>query len=196
MTVVSLAEAVEVTGLTADSRKVGPGYLFAALPGTQSDGREFIDEAVSKGAVVVLAPKGTALKSYGHPVALVEDDNPRRRLAILAARFYNAQPELVAAVTGTNGKTSVADFTRQIWRHAGLKAASLGTLGLIPDHEAAPSSLTTPITVDVSLAPNAAASMSPDTYATSASATAPSNSACNADAAINTTLKSQDSMIA
>jgi UDP-N-acetylmuramoyl-L-alanyl-D-glutamate--2,6-diaminopimelate ligase len=149
MTVVSLAEAVEVTGLTADSRKVGPGYLFAALPGTQSDGREFIDEAVSKGAVVVLAPKGTALKSYGHPVALVEDDNPRRRLAILAARFYNAQPELVAAVTGTNGKTSVADFTRQIWRHAGLKAASLGTLGLIPDHEAAPSSLTTPDPVEL-----------------------------------------------
>ena len=78
MTVVSLAEAVEVTGLTADSRKVGPGYLFAALPGAQSDGRDFIDEAVSKGAVVVLAPKGTALKAYEPPVALVEDDNPNK----------------------------------------------------------------------------------------------------------------------
>ncbi len=149
MTAVSLAEAVEVTGLTADSRKVGPGYLFAALPGAQSDGRDFIDEAVSKGAVVVLAPKGTALKAYEPPVALVEDDNPRRRLAVLAARFYDAQPELIAAVTGTNGKTSVADFTRQIWQHAGLKAASLGTLGLIPKHEAAPSSLTTPDPVEL-----------------------------------------------
>ena len=149
MTAVPLAEAVEVTGLTADSRKVGPGYLFAALPGAQSDGRDFIDEAVSKGAVVVLAPKGTALKAYEPPVALVEDDNPRRRLAVLAARFYDAQPELIAAVTGTNGKTSVADFTRQIWQHAGLKAASLGTLGLIPAHQAAPSSLTTPDPVEL-----------------------------------------------
>ena len=124
MTAVSLAESVEVTGLTADSRKVGPGYLFAALPGARGDGRDFIDEAVAKGAVAVLAPRGTALRAYDHPVALVEDDNPRRRLAILAAHFYDAQPELVAAVTGTNGKTSVADFTRQIWRHAGLECAS------------------------------------------------------------------------
>ncbi len=149
MTAVSLAESVEVTGLTADSRKVGPGYLFAALPGARGDGRDFIDEAVAKGAVAVLAPKGTALRSYDHPVALVEDDNPRRRLAILAAHFYHAQPELVAAVTGTNGKTSVADFTRQIWRHAGLECASLGTLGLIPRHRAAPSSLTTPDPVEL-----------------------------------------------
>ncbi len=149
MTAVPLAEAVEVTGLTADSRKVGPGYLFAALPGVRGDGRDFIDDAVSKGAVAVLAPRGTALKAYDHPVTLVEDDNPRRRLAILAANFYAAQPELVAAVTGTNGKTSVADFTRQIWQHAGLKAASLGTLGLIPEHAAAPSSLTTPDPVEL-----------------------------------------------
>lgn len=149
MTAVSLAESVEVTGLTADSRKVGPGYLFAALPGMRDDGRDFIDEAVAKGAVAVLAPRGTALRDYGHPVALVEDDNPRRRLAILAAHFYHAQPELVAAVTGTNGKTSVADFTRQIWQHAGLKAASLGTLGLIPTHAAAPASLTTPDPVEL-----------------------------------------------
>ena len=149
MTAVSLAEAVEVTGLTADSRKVGPGYLFAALPGVQGDGRDFIDEAVSKGAIAVLAPRGTALRPYGRPVALVEDDNPRRRLAVLAARFYAAQPEMVVAVTGTNGKTSVADFTRQIWQHAGLKAASLGTLGLIPKHPAAPSSLTTPDPVEL-----------------------------------------------
>jgi len=149
MTAVPLAESVEVTGLTADSRKVGPGYLFAALPGTRGDGRDFIDEAVAKGAVAVLAPKGTALRDYGHPVALVEDDNPRRRLAILAAHFYHAQPELVAAVTGTNGKTSVADFTRQIWQHAGFKAASLGTLGLLPVRANAPSSLTTPDPVEL-----------------------------------------------
>ncbi len=148
MTAVPLSD-VEITGLTADSRKVAPGYLFAALPGSQSDGRAFIDEAVAKGAVAVLAPKGTALRDYDHPVTLVEDDNPRRRLAMLAARFFAAQPECVAAVTGTNGKTSVADFTRQIWQHAGLKAASLGTLGLSPAHEAAPASLTTPDPVEL-----------------------------------------------
>ncbi len=149
MAAVSLAEAVEVTGLTADSRKVAPGFLFAALPGGQTDGRDFIDEAVDKGAVAVLAPAGTELKDYGRPIALVEDANPRRRLAVLAARFFDAQPELVAAVTGTNGKTSVADFTRQIWDRAALPAASLGTLGLVPPHECAPSSLTTPDPVEL-----------------------------------------------
>ena len=149
MTAEPLPKAVEVKGLTADSRKVGPGYLFAALPGSQSDGRDFIDEAIEKGAVAVLAPKGTALKAYDRKVTLVEDDNPRRRLAILASRFYRAQPEVVAAVTGTNGKTSVAEFARQIWQHSGLEAASLGTLGLIPAHEEAPASLTTPDPVEL-----------------------------------------------
>ena len=137
-------EPIEIEGLSADSRQVAPGFLFAALPGSTADGRAFIDEAVAKGAVAVLGPNGTRLKNYGRPVALLTDDNPRRRLALMAAQFYGRQPRIIAAVTGTNGKTSVADFTRQIWQHCGRKAASLGTLGLVPEHPAAPPALTTP----------------------------------------------------
>ena len=136
--------AMEIKGLTADSRQVAPGFLFAALPGSQHDGRDFIDQAVERGAVAVLAPANTALKTYARPVALIGDANPRRRLALMAARFHGRQPATIAAVTGTNGKTSVAEFTRQIWQYAGQEAASLGTLGLIPDVVPGPGSLTTP----------------------------------------------------
>ena len=143
------AESLEISGLTANSREVAPGYLFAALPGSRTDGRAFIDEAVENGAVAVLAPRGTRLKDYGRPIVLLEDDNPRRRLALLAARYYDAQPDLVAAVTGTNGKTSVAEFTRQIWQLLGHRAVSLGTLGLTPTHASAPQSLTTPDPIEL-----------------------------------------------
>ncbi|MGF1609759.1 MAG: UDP-N-acetylmuramoyl-L-alanyl-D-glutamate--2,6-diaminopimelate ligase [Kiloniellales bacterium] len=142
-------EPVEIRGLAADSRKIAPGYLFAALPGSIADGRSFIDEAVAKGAVAVLGPRGTRLRNYGRPVALLTDDNPRRRLALMAAQFYVRQPRVIAAVTGTNGKTSVADFTRQIWTHCGRKAASLGTLGLVPERPDAPAALTTPDPVEL-----------------------------------------------
>ncbi len=143
------AESLEISGLTANSREVAPGYLFAALPGSRTDGRAFIDEAVENGAVAVLAPRGTRLKDYGRPVVLLEDDNPRRRLALLAARYYDAQPDLVAAVTGTNGKTSVAEFTRQTWQLLGHRSVSLGTLGLTPTHASAPQSLTTPDPIEL-----------------------------------------------
>ena len=139
----------EIRGLSADSRAVASGYLFAALPGSRADGRAFIDQAVANGAVAVLAPEGTTLKGYEPPVALITDENPRRRLAVMAACFYGRQPKTVAAVTGTNGKTSVARFTRQIWRHLGHRAASLGTLGLEPPHPDAPASLTTPDPVEL-----------------------------------------------
>jgi UDP-N-acetylmuramoyl-L-alanyl-D-glutamate--2,6-diaminopimelate ligase len=140
---------LEIRGLSADSRKIGPGDLFAALPGTVSDGRRFINDAVAQGAVAVLTPPGTTLKDYGRPLAQLVDENPRRRLALMAARFYGRQPKTIAAVTGTNGKTSVAEFTRQIWQAEGLKAASLGTLGLVPAQPGAPASLTTPDPVDL-----------------------------------------------
>ncbi|MEE9209207.1 MAG: Mur ligase family protein, partial [Kiloniellales bacterium] len=139
----------EIRGLSADSRKVGPGFLFAALPGSQADGRSYIDRALQNGAIAVLAPTGTTLERRETPVALVTDDIPRRRLALMAARFYGRQPETVAAVTGTNGKTSVASFTRQIWSHLGHQAASLGTLGLCPSRPDAPASLTTPDPVEL-----------------------------------------------
>ena len=142
-------KAMTVTGLSADSRRIEPGHLFAALPGSRHDGRDFIDAAVAQGAIAVLAPPGTDLRDHGRPVALIADDNPRRRLAQLAARFYRRQPRHIAAVTGTNGKTSVAEFTRQLWQDQGLKAASLGTLGLTPAFPSAPASLTTPDPVEL-----------------------------------------------
>jgi UDP-N-acetylmuramoyl-L-alanyl-D-glutamate--2,6-diaminopimelate ligase len=144
---------VEISGLTADSRQVSAGYLFAALPGSRADGRDFIPQAIEKGAVAVLAPEGTVLPApearSAKPVALILDSNPRRRLALLAARFYGRQPATVAAVTGTNGKTSVASFTRQIWQQLGHESASLGTLGLQPPRPDAPASLTTPDPVEL-----------------------------------------------
>lgn len=133
-------DGLQIAGITADSRAVEPGYLFAALPGTRADGRRFIPGAIDKGAVAVLAPPGPGpdgspdATSYGIPAVI--DPNPRRRLALMAARFYGAQPETVAAVTGTNGKSSVAVFTRQLWAASGKAAASLGTLGVTtPDHD-------------------------------------------------------------
>ena len=149
MTPAAILADTEIHGLSADSRKVAPGYLFAALPGTREDGRRYIDQAVENGAVAVLAETGTTLSARATPVRLITDDNPRRRLALMAARFYGRQPEVVAAVTGTNGKTSVASFTQQIWRHGGHRAASLGTLGLFPARPDAPESLTTPDPVEL-----------------------------------------------
>ena len=140
---------LDITGLTADSRAVQPGFLFAALPGAKQDGREYIPEAVKRGATAILAPPGTDLAEgcvtiTGVPVRLITDSNPRRRFALMAARFFGAQPETVAAVTGTNGKTSVAHFTQQIWTALGLKAGYMGTLGAYGQGLAVDGSLTTP----------------------------------------------------
>ncbi len=137
--------AFAVTGLTADSRAVRPGDLFAALPGTRADGRQFIADAVARGAAAVLAPEGTVWPPGVPPRPLITDADPRRRLALMAAAFHAMQPATIAAVTGTNGKTSTVDFLRQIW--AGLhqgRAASLGTLGVIAPGMSPGGGLTTP----------------------------------------------------
>jgi UDP-N-acetylmuramoyl-L-alanyl-D-glutamate--2,6-diaminopimelate ligase len=134
----------EILGISADSRQVRPGFLFAALPGSKVDGREFIADAAARGAVAVLAPHNTLLPAGLARLPLVADDNPRRRLALAAARFHGRQPRTLVAVTGTNGKTSVAEFTRQLWAALGAPAASLGTLGLIAADRRRPGSLTTP----------------------------------------------------
>ncbi|MBI3706130.1 MAG: UDP-N-acetylmuramoyl-L-alanyl-D-glutamate--2,6-diaminopimelate ligase [Proteobacteria bacterium] len=131
----------EIAGLTADSRDVKAGYLFAALPGARVDGRAFAAEAVSRGAIAVLGVSGLDLPTG---VARAETANPRRAFALMAARFYGRQPKIVAAVTGTNGKTSVAAFARQMWTMLGHQAASLGTLGLIAPERTRPGALTTP----------------------------------------------------
>ncbi len=120
---------VPILGLTADSRAVKPGYLFAALPGSRTDGTRFIADALQRGAAAVLMPEGRNHGLNGTPV--VEDADPRRRLARMAARFFGAQPAIAVAVTGTNGKTSVASFARQIWELEGFRAASLGTVGVV-----------------------------------------------------------------
>jgi len=121
--------AVPILGLTADSRAVKPGFLFAALPGTHTDGSKFIADALARGAAAILVPQGGAPKRATTPV--LEDADPRRRLALIASRFFAAQPETVVAVTGTNGKTSVASFVRQLWEGQGIPSASLGTIGVV-----------------------------------------------------------------
>jgi UDP-N-acetylmuramoyl-L-alanyl-D-glutamate--2,6-diaminopimelate ligase len=142
LTVAADGQQVEITGLTADSREVRPGMLFAALPGSRADGRDFIDDAVARGAAAVLGDPSLAGRAPGVPLIL--DENPRRRLALMAARWFERQPGCVIAVTGTNGKTSVAGFTRQIWTALGLQAGSLGTLGLEAPGVRRPGNLTTP----------------------------------------------------
>jgi UDP-N-acetylmuramoyl-L-alanyl-D-glutamate--2,6-diaminopimelate ligase len=138
------AAALEIRGITADSRRVAPGYLFAAIPGLRADGRTFIAEAVVRGAAAVLAPEGTQWPPGVPHRPLLEDSEPRRRLAQLAAGLAGSQPKTVVAVTGTNGKTSTVEFLRQIWAAGGQPAASLGTLGLIaPGFDPGPG-LTTP----------------------------------------------------
>ena len=137
----------EIAGLTADSRQVRPGFLFAALKGVATDGRRFAGEAVAKGAVAILTDDPAALAlddDARRRVAIFTDPNPQRRLALLASQFYPRRPAVIAGVTGTNGKTSVAHFTREIWQALGRKSASLGTLGWVTGAECHPGALTTP----------------------------------------------------
>ncbi len=122
-------EAVEIAGVTADSRDVRPGFLFAAIPGTLTDGARFIPQALDKGAAAILLPAGSPAGG-SLPVPVVSTANPRHALALMAARFFAAQPRTIVAVTGTNGKTSVVSFVRQIWRGLGHAAASMGTVGI------------------------------------------------------------------
>lgn len=123
------AVQVDITGLTADSREVRSGFVFAALPGTQMDGAAFIPQALAAGAAAILITKGSeAANDWSVPV--IEDDDPRRALALMAARFYGRQPEIIVGVTGTNGKTSVVSFVRQLWQAMGIDGASLGTVGV------------------------------------------------------------------
>ena len=121
---------LEIAGLAADSRRVRPGWLFAAVSDDAARRDAFIADAGRRGAVAVLAQPGARDAARGAGLPLVAVREPRRRYAHIAARFHDAQPRTVAAVTGTNGKTSVAVFARQIWRALGHRAASLGTLGL------------------------------------------------------------------
>ncbi len=131
----------QIDGLTADSRRVARGFVFAALPGAKQDGRSFVGEALRSGAAAILAAPGLDLPAG---IPYVEVANPRRSFARAASRFAGPQPRIVAAVTGTSGKTSVASFARQLWQATGRPAASLGTLGLVAPHTTRSGALTTP----------------------------------------------------
>lgn len=135
--------SIEIGGLSADSRAIKPGFLFAALPGVNVDGAAFVDKAVANGAVAVLAARDAEIADHAG-VAIIRAREPRQVLAKIAARFFAAQPETAVAVTGTSGKTSVVDFTRQIFNALGLRAASVGTIGIVKPDGATYGSLTTP----------------------------------------------------
>ena len=129
-----------VTGFAIDHRKVAPGTVFGAFQGTQVNGEDFIPAAVAAGAVAVVARPEAVVDGVAH----IADAQPRRAFARLAARFFVPVPETIVAVTGTNGKTSTVEMTRQVWRMAGERAASIGTLGVTTPDESVSTGLTTP----------------------------------------------------
>lgn len=133
LTARGLREA-SVTGLSVDNRLVEKGHLFAALPGVNVHGAKFISDALKAGAVAVLTDAAGAKLAEAalmdSDAALVVVENPRQALAFAAALWFGAQPEVMVAVTGTNGKTSVASFTRQIWNALGIEAVNVGTTGI------------------------------------------------------------------
>jgi UDP-N-acetylmuramoyl-L-alanyl-D-glutamate--2,6-diaminopimelate ligase len=135
--------ALEIAGVSADSRAVKPGELFVAVAGAKTDGLNFIPQALAAGAAAIMAerPPPPPLPAG---VAFIKVDDARRALALAAAKFFSRQPRVIAAVTGTSGKTSVAAFMRQIWTSLGHAAASIGTVGLASPKGEVYGSLTTP----------------------------------------------------
>ncbi len=143
-------EAVKkFAGLASDSREVKSGFLFAAIPGNKGDGASFVGDAVARGAVAVLGKPeiADAVKAAG--VDFIPAENPRLALAHAAAAFYGAQPATIAAVTGTNGKTSITVFLREIWTALGKRAASMGTIGVVTPERTIELHHTTPGPIEV-----------------------------------------------
>ena len=121
------ADEIPIKSITTDSRDSSQDCMFIAIKGNNKDGHDYIDEAISGGASNVLVDyKYKKLKKF--PVTKAK--NVRKALALISSIYYNEQPNTVAAVTGTNGKTSVCSFLNQIWKINKFKSASLGTLGL------------------------------------------------------------------
>lgn len=129
-----------ITGFAIDNRKVAPGTIFGAFKGEKFNGEDFIADAIASGAIAVVAAPEAKVEGAAH----IADANPRRAFANLAAKFFSPVPEHIAAVTGTNGKTSTVELTRQLWRMAGHVAASIGTLGITTASEQVRTGLTTP----------------------------------------------------
>jgi len=135
--------AIEVGGINADSRAVKRGDAFVAVAGSKDDGLRFVDQALAAGAAAVMAERAPAAPLPAG-IGFIKVLNARRALALAAAKFYPRQPAVIAAVTGTSGKTSVVAFTRQIWAALGARAASIGTVGLVTPTREVYGSLTTP----------------------------------------------------
>ena len=129
-----------VTGFAIDHRKVAPGTVFGAFQGASVNGEDFIDAAIACGAVAIVARPGARVEGALH----IADPMPRRAFARMAAQFFVPVPATIVAVTGTNGKTSTVEMTRQIWRMCGFSAASIGTLGVTTPDESVSTGLTTP----------------------------------------------------
>ena len=136
-----------IGGVAADSRRVKPGDLFVAVPGTKADGLQFVGAAVAAGAVAVAAERVPPAMPDG--IAFVRVADARRTLARAAAKFFPQQPATIAAVTGTSGKTSVTVFLRQIWAALGYQAASVGTIGVVSPSTETYGSLTTPDPIEL-----------------------------------------------
>jgi len=133
-------EGANVTGFAIDHRKVAPGTVFGAFEGARFNGEDFIPAAVKAGAIAVVARPEAVIEGAVH----IADINPREKFARLAAKFFAPFPETAVAVTGTNGKTSTVEMTRQLWRMAGFHAASIGTLGVTTADDRVSTGLTTP----------------------------------------------------
>jgi len=129
-----------ITGFAIDHRKIAPGNVFGAFEGAVVNGEDFIPAAIASGAAAIVARPEAAVEGALHIV----DPIPRKLFAELAAMYFRPTPDVVVAVTGTNGKTSTVEMTRQIWRMCGLRAASIGTLGVTTPDESVSTGLTTP----------------------------------------------------
>src|SRR5690349_13806947 len=145
----AMKASVEILGLASDSRDVRPGYLFAALPGTNANGEAFVKDAVARGAVAVLGKPAIKSQVEALGVRFIGDENPRRALSRQAAQFFKLQPKVIAAVTGTKGKSSVVAFVREIWTALAKPAASLGTVGLVSPNGVAVLKHTTPDPIEI-----------------------------------------------
>jgi len=134
------AEDAIVTGFAIDHRKVAPGTVFGAFAGAKVNGEDFIDAAVAASAIAVVARPGAKVEGALH----IADENVRKAFAEIAAQYFTPVPDTIVAVTGTNGKTSTVEMTRQLWRMLGERAASIGTLGVTTPDESVSTGLTTP----------------------------------------------------
>jgi UDP-N-acetylmuramoyl-L-alanyl-D-glutamate--2,6-diaminopimelate ligase len=139
-TLLGTDQSGDVTGFAIDHRKVAPGTIFGAFQGARVNGEDYIPAAVNAGAVAIVARPEVAVEGAFH----VKSDNPRQAFAQIAARYFAPFPDPCVAVTGTNGKTSTVELARQLWRMAGLSAASIGTLGITTSDDQVVIGLTTP----------------------------------------------------